>query len=140
MDLATALDFAREHSKGVLATTRRDTRPQLSNVLHYVGADGTVRISVTTDRAKYHNIARAGWAALHVSRPDFWAWAVLEGPAEVTARAADPADAVVDELVDYYRALNGEHEDWAAYRSAMVAEHRAVARLRPEHAYGMLPE
>jgi hypothetical protein len=35
-------------------------------------------------------------------------------------------------------ALSGEHEDWDAYRAAMVTERRAVVRLQPERAYGML--
>jgi hypothetical protein len=37
-----------------------------------------------------------------------------------------------------YRALSGEHEDWDAYRAAMVAERRAVVRLTPDRAYGMV--
>ena len=37
-----------------------------------------------------------------------------------------------------YRALSGEHEDWDAYRAAMVTERRAVVRLAPDRAYGML--
>jgi len=34
--------------------------------------------------------------------------------------------------------LSGEHENWDAYRAAMVTERRAVVRLAPSHAYGML--
>jgi hypothetical protein len=41
-------------------------------------------------------------------------------------------------LITYYRALSGEHEDWDSYRAAMVAERRAVVRLTPDRAYGML--
>ncbi|MCU1354433.1 MAG: putative pyridoxine/pyridoxamine 5-phosphate oxidase, partial [Acidimicrobiales bacterium] len=51
--------------------------------------------------------------------------------------AADPNDATVDELVELYRAMNGEHEDWDDYRTAMVADRRRVLRLHPTHAYGM---
>jgi hypothetical protein len=42
-------------------------------------------------------------------------------------------------LVDYYRAAVGEHDDWDAYRAAMVNDRRVVVRFRPERAYGMLP-
>ena len=35
-------------------------------------------------------------------------------------------------------ALIGEHEDWDAYRKAVVAERRAVVRFTPQRAYGML--
>ena len=56
---------------------------------------------------------------------------------ELSDVAAQPDDATVDELVDLYRSLMGEHEDWDAYRTAMVTERRAVVRLRPTRAYGM---
>jgi PPOX class probable F420-dependent enzyme len=138
MELDQALAFARDHRRGTLVTVRRDTRPQLSNIMYGVADDGVVRISITADRAKYHNIVREPWAALHVSRDDFYAYVVLEGAAEVTPIAERPDDATVEELVDLYRSLAGEHPDWDEYRAAMVAERRVVARLRPDRAYGML--
>ena len=121
----------------MLVTIRRNGRPQLSNVLHTVGDDGVIRVSVTADRAKYKNRAREPWAALHVTPDDFFAYAVIEGAVELSEVAARPDDAAVDELVEVDRALVGEHEDWDAYRKAMVAERRAVVRLRPTRADGM---
>jgi hypothetical protein len=41
-------------------------------------------------------------------------------------------------LVDYYRAAVGEHDDWHAYRAAMVSDRRVIVRLFPDRAYGML--
>jgi PPOX class probable F420-dependent enzyme len=138
MDLSDAVDFARTTRQSVLATIRRNGRPQLSNVLHVVSGDGLIRVSITADRAKYHNLSRDPWAALHVTRDDFFAYAVLEGEVDLSPVAADPADPTVDELVDHYRALMGEHEDWDAYRKAVVTERRSVARFRPGRAYGMV--
>ena len=138
MDLTDAVDFARTTRQSVLTTIRRNGRPQLSNVLHVVGDDGLIRISVTAERAKYKNLAREPWAALHVTREDFFAYAVVEAAVELSAVAAAPDDAAVGELVDHYRSLMGEHEDWDAYRRAMVTEHRAIVRLRPTRAYGMV--
>jgi PPOX class probable F420-dependent enzyme len=140
MELSDAVEFAKLNPHSVLVTIRRDTRPQMSNVLHHVFADGLIRISITADRAKYHNLVREPWAALHVTRPDFFAYAVLEGAVELTPVAARPDDATVDELVEYYKAANGEHDDWAAYRAAMVADRRVIVRFRPDRAYGMLPQ
>ena len=137
MELSDAIAFARTTRQSVLTTIRRNGRPQLSNVLHTVGDDGLIRISVTADRAKYKNLAREPWAALHVTREDFFAYAVIEADVELSDVAAQPDDATVDELVDLYRSLMGEHEDWDAYRTAMVTERRAVVRLRPTRAYGM---
>lgn len=138
MDLDEALKFAQTTQHGVLVTMRSNGRPQLSNVLQHCSDDGVIRVSVTGDRAKYVNLARDPWAAMHVTRSDFFAYAVLEGAVELTPIAAAPNDAVVDELVDLYRALAGEHESWPNYREAMVAEHRAVIHLVPSRAYGML--
>jgi PPOX class probable F420-dependent enzyme len=138
MELAEALQFARTTREGVLITMRSNGRPQLSNVLQHCADDGVIRVSVTGDRAKYINLAREPWAAMHVTRADFFAYAVLEGAVELTPVALTPDDAVVDELVELYRALAGEHENWESYRQAMVAERRAVIRLIPSRAYGML--
>ena len=137
MELAPALDFARTTTKGVLVTLKRDGLPQLSNILYVVDDDGTIRISITADRAKYTNLSRNPWAALHVSREDFFAYAVIEADAELSPVAADPTDATVEELVDYYRAALGEHSNWDEYRAAMVNDRRAVVRLTPRRAYGM---
>jgi PPOX class probable F420-dependent enzyme len=138
MELTDALAFAAERRNGVLVALKRDGRPQLSNIVYAVGDDGVVRISITADRAKYANLVRDPRISLHISRDDFWGYVVLEGDAELSAVAEDPADATVDELVDLYRALAGEHSNWEEYRAAMVADRRLVVRLRPSRAYGML--
>ena len=52
--------------------------------------------------------------------------------------AGEPHDPVVDELVELYRSLSGEHDDWDDYRTAMVNERRVVVRLTPTRAYGAL--
>jgi PPOX class probable F420-dependent enzyme len=140
MELSAALDFVRQHRNGVLVTQKRDGRPQLSNVIYAVDDAGTVRVSVTADRAKAKNLARTPVASLHVTRADFYAYAVLEADAELSSVAKAPDDATVDELVDLYKAMIGEHDDWAEYRAAMVRDQRLVVRLTPTHAYGMLPQ
>ena len=138
MDLDQALGAARANHQAVLTTIRRDGRPQLSNVLQAVGDDGVVRISTTADRAKTANLRRTPWAAVHVNGDDFWSYAVIEGEVTVSSVATEPGDATVDELVDLYRALSGEHADWDDYRAAMVRDRRVVVRLAPTRAYGML--
>ncbi|HSH59231.1 MAG TPA: PPOX class F420-dependent oxidoreductase [Acidimicrobiales bacterium] len=137
MDLARALELAGEQNLGVLVTLKRDGRPQLSNVMYAVSS-GVVRISVTDGRAKTANLRRDPRASLYVGREDGWAYVVLEGEAELSDMAAAPDDAVVDELVELYRALQqGGHPDWDEYRRAMAEDRRLVVRLRPARAYGM---
>ena len=137
MDLDTALDYARAHRRAVLITIKSDGRPQSSNVMHWTDTDGVVHVSVTDTRAKVRNIRRDPRVSLHVTADDFWSYVVLEREAELTPVATSPGDETVDELVAYYRALNGEHPDWDDYRAAMVADQRLVLRLRPTRAYGM---
>lgn len=138
MELSTALDFARSNKDGVLVTLKRDGKPQLSNILYHLTDDGTFQISITATRAKYHNLARNPWAALHITRDDFYAYAVLEGEVELSAISATIDDEAVQALVDYYRDAAGEHPDWDEYRRVMVDEQRVLATFRPARAYGML--
>lgn len=126
--------------RGVLVTLKRDGRPQLSNVGYlYDPASRVVLISVTDERAKTRNLRRDPRASLHVTTPNLGAYAVGEGIAELTPVARDPEDSVVDQLVDHYRALQGEHTDWADFRSAMVSERRLLVRLPLTHVYGWIP-
>ncbi len=138
MDLGQALAAARANHQSVLTTLRRDGLPQLSNVLHAVGDDGLIRVSTTADRAKYANLVRNPWAALKVDGESFWSYAVIEAEATTSEVAAAPDDAAVEELVELYRSLSGEHSDWDDYRRAMVADRRVVVRLSPTRAYGAL--
>ncbi len=137
MELPEALDFARARSRCVLVTLRSNGLPQLSNVAYTLGEDGLIRISITASRAKYANLRREPWAAVHISRDDFYAYTVIEGDVELSEVAQAPDDAAVDELVAYYRAMAGEHDDWDDYRAAMVSEGRVLVRLRPTRSYGM---
>ena len=140
MELNDALEFIRERRHGVITTIKQDGRPQLSNIAFALGDDGVIRVSITDSRAKTANARRDPRVALHVTRDDFYAYAVIEGQAELSPVAAAPDDATADELVEYYRAIAGEHPDWDDYRRAMVADRRLVLRLHPERAYGMLPD
>ncbi len=125
---------------GVLATLKRDGRPQLSNVNYaYDEAAALIRVSITDDRAKAKNLRRDPRASFHVTSGDFWSWAVAEGAAELTPVAADRGDATVEELIDLYRTINGEHPDWDDYRAAMVRDRRIVLKLHIERYYGQTP-
>jgi len=137
MEIEQALALVRATNQSVLTTLRKNGRPQLSNVTHTV-IEGVVKISITADRAKYFNLRRTPWAALHANGADFWSYAVLEGDVELSSVAHEQGDEAVDELVEVYRAVAGEHPDWEEYRRAMVADRRVVVRLRPTYAYGLV--
>jgi PPOX class probable F420-dependent enzyme len=132
----TLLERIGTHGLGVLVTIKRDGRPQLSNVTYVF--DGTrVRVSLTDGRAKTRNLRRDPRASLYVDGPRGRSYVVLEGKADLSPVAAEPDDAVVEDLVDYYRTASGEHPDWDDYRAAMVRDKRLVFSMRVDHAYGM---
>ena len=54
----------------------------------------------------------------------FGDWIQIDGEAEVTALP----DAM-EGLVDYYKAVTGEHRDWQDYREAMVRDKRVLVRF-----------
>ncbi|MGG7099203.1 PPOX class F420-dependent oxidoreductase [Rhodococcus sp. 24CO] len=132
-------ELVADGKQGVLATIKRDGRPQLSNIIYRWDSESrTASISITADRVKSKNAERDPRVSLHVSAPDFWSYAVIEGIAESTPPASDPHDEVVDALVELYRDISGnDHPDWDDYRRAMVAERRQILSLRADRVYGM---
>ena len=128
------------HSLGVLATIKRDGRPQLSNVSYYFDQPAVaIEVSITEPRAKTRNLRRDPRASILVTSDDGWSYAVVEGTAELSAPAADPHDDTVEGLIALYRNIAGEHPDWDDYRRAMVTDRRVVMRLPISHLYGMPP-
>ncbi len=125
---------------GVLATIKRDGRPQLSNIsYHFDPRKLTVSSSITEPRAKTRNLRRDPRASLHVSCDDGWSYAVAEGNAILTPPAASPHDDTVEALIALYRNIAGEHPDWDEYRRAMVQDRRVVLTLPITHLYGLPP-
>lgn len=139
MELVHALATAREIHRAVLATHRRDGRAQLSNIAYALGGDDVFRISVTAGRAKTRNLARDPRCELYVGREDFGGYVVFDATCDLMPVTTDPNDPTADALVDYYRSLRGEHPDWDEYRRTMVEDHRLIARLTVDRAYGMWP-
>jgi PPOX class probable F420-dependent enzyme len=130
MEIAKAIEFARQHHNAVLHTYRADGSPQLSPVT--VGVDGEDRLIVSTRETavKTKNLERDPRATLCLLNDKFYGeWLVVSGRAEVVHLP----DAL-ELLVGYYRDLRGEHPDWDDYRAAMVRDRRVMVRITPEHA------
>ena len=136
MDISDALAYFADKRDTVLVTTRRDGRPQLSNIWSKVGDDGIIRISATADRAKTQNAVRNPQVSLYATADDFRSYVVIDGTASVTPEAGDPYDATVEALMALYRSFGVEHPNWDDYRAAMVSERRVVISITPTHAYG----
>ncbi len=134
------LAVIRGNSLGVLATIKRDGRPQLSNVSYYFDPRAVaIQVSITEPRAKTRNLRRDPRASILVGSDDGWAYAVAEGDAVLTPPAAEPNDPTVEGLIELYRNIAGEHPDWDDYRRAMVTDRRVLLTLTISHLYGMPP-
>src|ERR1700761_1289817 len=98
--LSDLLDFVRPRHRMVLTTFRADGSLQSSPVTGGVDEQGRVVIASYPQRAKSANIRRTPKASVVVLSDEF------NGDAEVI----DVPEAV-EPLVDYYRAIAGEHPD-----------------------------
>ena len=120
-----AREFVRDNHQAVLATFRRDGRPQLSPVAAGIDDEGRIEISSRETAMKVKNLRRDPRISLCLLGPHWYAqWGQVEGTAEIV----DQPEAL-DLLVDYYRRISGEHPDWDEYRQAMIDEKRVLVRF-----------
>jgi PPOX class probable F420-dependent enzyme len=119
------LDFVRPRHHGMLVTTRRDGRPQVSPVTMGVDTEGRVAVSSYPERAKSKNAARDERASVCVLSNEFnGEWVQLDGRIEVVRQPE-----AIEALVEYYRSISGEHPDWDEYRQAMARQGKVLLRL-----------
>ena len=129
MDLAAARQFLSQHHHAVLATQRRDGRPQLSPVTVAVDAADRAIISSRETAYKTLNLRRHPQASLCVFEAGFFGpWMQIDGRAEIIALPE-----AMELLIDYYRRAAGEHPHWDDYRQAMERERRVLIRLTLDH-------
>jgi PPOX class probable F420-dependent enzyme len=129
VEIEQALEFVRAHDRTVIATRRRDGRPQMSLVNAGV-VDGTVCISSRRRLAKVRNLRRnAAVSILAFTNKFYGPWVQIDGRAEIVDQPA-----ALDLLVATYRAIAGEHPNWDDYRAAMIRDERVVIRIHPESA------
>jgi PPOX class probable F420-dependent enzyme len=128
VDREELLRFVRPRHHGILVTTRRDGSPQLSPVTMGVDAEGRIVVSTYPERAKARNAKRNPQASVCVLSDTFnGEWVQVNGRIEVVEQPE-----AVDDLVDYYRSISGEHPNWAEYREAMVHQGKVLLRLSIE--------
>jgi len=122
------LDFIRPRHHAIVITVRGDGGPQASPVTCGVDDEGRIVIATYPERAKTRNARRDPRVSVLFLSDDFGgAWVQVDGTGEVL-----DVPAAVEALVDYYRAISGEHPDWAEYRGAMVNQGKSLLRVTPE--------
>ena len=125
VDRDELLAFIRPRHHGILVTTRRDGRPQLSPVTMGVDPRGRIAVSTYPERAKTRNAARNEQASVCVLSDEFnGEWVQIDGRVEVVGQPE-----AIEALVEYYRSVSGEHPDWDEYRKAMADQGKVLLRL-----------
>jgi PPOX class probable F420-dependent enzyme len=109
----------------MLATTRRDGRPQLSPVTCGVDSDDRIVVATYPTRAKAVNARHDPRVSVCVQSDD-WSgeYVQVDGRAEVL----DMPEAL-EGLVEYFRCISGEHPDWDEYRDAMRVQDKTLLRV-----------
>jgi PPOX class probable F420-dependent enzyme len=97
-------------------------------VAAFVARGGTLKLRHLRADPRVTLVWRAGWA-----------WATLEGTAELCG-PDDPLPGVDEDrrrllLRDVFAAAGGEHEDYAEYDRVMAAERRAAVLVTPSRIY-----
>jgi PPOX class probable F420-dependent enzyme len=122
----SAKEFLRMHHWGVLATRRKDGRPQMSPVTPGLDPDGRVIISSRETAYKVKNLRRDPCASVCAFTSGFHSggWVQVNGAAEILS-----LDKALDSLIYLQRQVYGEHKNWSEFRQRMVREHRVIIRF-----------
>jgi PPOX class probable F420-dependent enzyme len=126
VDRPQLLEFLRTRHHGVLITHRSTTDGlQVSPVSCGVDTEGRIVIATYPQRAKVRNARRNPAVTLCVLSDDWdGPYVQINGTAEVL----DLPEALED-FVDYYRCIAGEHPDWDEYRAAMLRQGKSLLRI-----------
>ncbi len=125
-----ALEFVGRNTKAVLATIKRDGRPQLSHISYTLDDDGIIKVSVTADRAKTRNLRRDPRATLSIIADDWHAYLVVEG----TCTIIDDDPLPVLRRI-YERIRGAAHSDWAEFDAAMRRDGRVALSITVDRIY-----
>lgn len=127
VDVARLVEFVTPRHRMLLSTFRADGAPQSSPVTGGVDAEGRIVVASYPQRAKAVNLRRRPAASVVVLSDDFdGPWVQVDGIGEVI-----DGEEAVEPLVDYFRAVAGEHSDWAEYRQAMRDQGKCLIRVTP---------
>ena len=130
MTEAEARAWVGRHSRAVIATIKRDGRPQLSHIVYTLDDDGLIKISVTRDRAKTKNLKRDPRAKLSIVAENWSDYLVVEGTCTVHE------ENVLPELRRIYERVRGEpHPNWEEFDAAMVRDGRVVLAITIDRMY-----
>ena len=121
-------EFIRGRHQMVLTTFRADGSLQTSPVTGGVDEQGRIVVASYPQRAKAANIRRDPRASVLVLSDEFnGPYVQIDGAAEVISLPE-----AIEPLVEYFRAVAGEHPNWDEYRQAMVDQGKCLIRVTPQ--------
>ncbi len=124
-DREQLVEFLRQRRQAVVTTRRKDGRLQSSPVTCGVDSSGRLVVSTYPARAKARNVARDSRVSVCMLSENWdGPYVQVDGTAEVLGMPE-----ALDPLVEYYRALAGEHADWEDYKKAMIAQDKCLIRI-----------
>jgi PPOX class probable F420-dependent enzyme len=130
MDADEAREFISRNHRAILSTYRGDGSPQMSPVAADVDPEGMVVVSSRETAMKVKNLRRDPRAAVIALSDGWWGpWVQIDGRAAIISLPE-----AMEGLVEYYRRVAGEHDDWDEYRAAMEKERRVLVRISVDRA------
>ena len=121
--------FLRDHNQAVLATGRRDGSPQISTMAYLFDGEH-VYMSVTTERAKWHNVARQPKVAMVVNEGR--QQVVLYGTVERIA--ADPERVRATRQLREVWGMDSDESD-EALAAQLDADKRVILKITPDRVF-----
>jgi uncharacterized protein len=123
-------DFIARSHRGVLATIKRDGRPQMSNMAYLLDEDGRIKMSTRGPNVKVKNIRRDPRVTVAVQGESFADYLVVDGNATIIDENPIPT------LKRIYEGIRGEpHPNWQEFEAAQVQEQRVVIDIEIQHMY-----
>ena len=130
MDLDDALEHLRHNHRAVLATRRRDGRPQMSPVVQAVGNDGRILVSTRSPAVKVRNAKLDPLVSVLAIQDGFFGqWVQVDGIATIV----EMPDAMALLRFTYIQ-ISGQHPDWEEFERDMLAQHRVAIAIQPQSA------
>ena len=130
MDLDEARTFIKENPRAVMSVRKKDGSPAMSPIVAALDDEGRLLVSTRETAMKAKSVRRDPNVSFCFLNPNFFGnYVIVDGTAEIVSLP----DAM-ELLVDYYRRLSGEHDDWDDYRAAMERDKRLIIRVTMTYA------
>jgi PPOX class probable F420-dependent enzyme len=122
--------FIASSHRGVLATMKRDGRPQMSNMAYLLDDDGRIKMSTRGPNVKVRNIRRDPRVTVAIQGETFADYLVVDGTAKIVDENPIPL------LKKIYEGIRGQpHPNWQEFEAAQRDEQRVVIDIEIEHMY-----